>query len=469
MPNGTQSLVWLGTSILLFPTLFQEDFVRFAWGEGDQVWVMLAKRLFLLLPALAVILGCWLTVASMLTVPVRQNRREFITAIFMTWWDLGKSILLFWGGTVKLALRLVAALLGVARFTVFAVWAIVQDIVMIPLGIVRDGARVVMSSPVPWVAVTLTISWCIIETTIFTYVTSPLVIDTFSNITGEQLSANAVRIPLALFLFCVVLGSYAVLATFVDSLKSKNISSILGIGAIETVVLFVEVVFLYREFVDSLVPWFAQYSEDFELGVFQTLAVSCFVWFGVRSLSWFLFASHGTPMIMSVIQGKKLELPAAAPRTRGHFFTVAQGFMETVKRESEWVKKTGSELVDAFMLPPLQVMAASINFCTLLLLTDHLFALPFEDITSVRFTEKLGGTIARLGGYGAKGARKRARAPKAWCAQVASSASRAGEGSMAARRPDPRRAQEDSAQADRGRQQEREVLVASDDPLAEGD
>ena len=60
-----------------------------------------------------------------------------------------------------------------------------------------------------------------------------------------------------MFLFFVVMGSYAVLSTFVDSFKSKSFQQILGIGVIEVIVLFVEVVFLYREFVDSLVPWFA--------------------------------------------------------------------------------------------------------------------------------------------------------------------------------------------------------------------
>ncbi len=368
------------------------------WGDGNDVLLMMAKRLFLLLPALAIILSCWVTIGSLLTVPVRQKRREFVTAIFMTWWDMGKSILLFWGGIMKLGLRVLAAVLGAARFSVFAVWAIVQDILLIPFGFLRDGARVVMSSPVPWLAVTLTLSWCVIETTIFTYVTSPLVIDTFSNITGEQLSANSIRIPLALFLFCVVLGSYAVLSTFVDSMKKKKISSIIGIGVIEMVVLLVEVVFLYREFVDSLVPWFAQYSDSFDLGVFQTLAISCFVWFGVRSLSWFLFASHGTPTVMAVIQGKNLKMSSRSSAAPGHFFSLSTGFMARIKSETEWAKTTGSELVDALMLPPLQVLAACINFCTLLLLSDHLFALPFEDMKEVKYTDKLQGTISRLDG-----------------------------------------------------------------------
>jgi hypothetical protein len=35
------------------------------------------------------------------------------------------------------------------------------------------------------------------------------------------------------------------------------------------------------------------------------------------------------------------------------------------------------------MLPPLQVVAAAINFCTMLLNSNHLFSLPFKSISSI--------------------------------------------------------------------------------------
>jgi hypothetical protein len=269
--------------------------------------------------------------------------------------------------------------------------------VLIPFSVVRHSARVVVGSSVPWIAVVLTVAWCFIETTIFTYVMTPLVVDTFSNITGTQLTETFVRFPLYLFLLFVVLGSYAVLSTFVDSVKSKSISSIIGIGIIEITVLFVEVVFLYREFVDSLVPWFAQYSENFELGVFWTLAISCCVWFGIRSLSWFLFASHGTPTIMLVIRGKGLKLASRtkAEGARGPFFEISGAFWDKIRSETEWGRNTGEQLLASFMLPPLQVVAASINFCTLLIITTHLFPLPFKDISTIKYSEQLINTLSQ--------------------------------------------------------------------------
>ena len=389
MLSGTSGIVKAVLSALFFPMFFQAAFVEFAWGASDPTWLMVVKRLFVLLPALAIVLGCWVTIACLLTVLIRQNRREFITALFITWWDLGKSVFAFWGGIFKFVAGLFVALMGLARLTLLGLWAVIQDMVFMPLSMMRRVGENVVRSPIPWIAVVLTIAWCIVETTIFTYVTTPLVLDTFSNITGETLSEAFVRIPLFIFLLFVVLGSYAVLSTFVDSVKGKSVSNIVGIGVIEIVVLFVEVVFLYREFVESLVPWFAQHSQNFELGIVGTLAISCFVWFGIRSLSWFLFASHGTPTIMAVIQGKGLKLSrrGEAPKTR--VLEMCNEFWVKMKGEMQWVQKTGEQLTASFILPPLQVIAAGVNFCTLLIITSHLFPLPFKDIKAMQYSENL--------------------------------------------------------------------------------
>lgn len=395
MLTETSGIVKVILSVLFFPMYFQEAFIRFAWSAGDQLWLMSAKRLFLLLPTAAVILGCWATIAALLTVPVRQGRQEFVTALFVTWWDLGKAILTFWGGILRFVLSLTATVLGVVRMAVLAVWALVQDILMMPVYLIRQLAQGVVKSPIPWIAVTLTLSWCIVETTIFTYVMTPLVIDTFSNISGETMTEAFVRVPLFLFLFFIVLGSYAVLSTFVTSFKGRRVSSIVGIGVVEVVVLFVEVVFLYREFVDSLVPWFAQYSANFELGVFWTIAIACFVWFGVRSLSWFLFASHGTPTIMAVIQGRGLKLASRSKPPKARVLLVSDRYWQRIKHESKWVKSQGEELLSALLLPPLQVIAAGLNFCTLCVINQHLFSLPFENLEAIKYSEDLIKNIKR--------------------------------------------------------------------------
>lgn len=392
MLNDNSGLVKLILSILLFPTFFQETFIKFAWGVGDPLWVAMSKRLFLLLPVAAIILGCWLTVACVLTIIIRPNRHEYVKSIFITWWDMGKAIASFWGGIFKFVFTLFVTTIEFIKVAILAVWALVQELILMPFRLLGNMGRNVVSSQVPWIAVVLTLFWCFIEAVIFTYVTTPLVVDTFSNITGDTLTENIVRIPLFIFLLFVVLGSYAVLSTFVSSLQKKNIGEILGIGVIEITVLFVEVIFLYREFVDALVPWFAQYSENFELGIFGTLAISTFVWFGIRSLSWFLFASHGTPTIMTVIQGKGMALAERGERPAQNYSSISTTFMEKIKADIAWVQQAGDDLIAAFIIPPLQIIAAALNFCMLLLNGQFLFKLPFakmEDLKIISSKEEI--------------------------------------------------------------------------------
>lgn len=391
--------------ILLFPTLFQEAFIEFAWAAGDPLLLMSAKRLFLLLPAFAFILGCWITIPALLTVIFRHNRKEFIISLFITWWDLGKAIVSFWGGIFTFLFYFVIALLELIKVIVLGIWSAIQMVVIMPFKLLGEASRRVVGSNVPWIAVFLTLFWVLIEATIFTYVTTPLVMDTLSNITGEQLSIVMIRIPLFTFLFFIVLGSYAVLSTFVDSVKGKKISQIIGIGVIEIIVLFVEVVFLYREFVDALVPWFSLYAQDFSIGMTGILAVSTFMWFGIRSLSWFLFAEYGTPTIMAIIQGKGLKTserersePArrsSETSTQKKAFDFTGGIVETMKKDVEWVQEKGQVLVSAFMLPPLQVIAGAINFVTLLVSGTHLFDLPFDSMDDIKQSKVLIDTLSK--------------------------------------------------------------------------
>jgi len=381
--------------VLLFPMFFQEAFISFSWASGDPFLMMTAKRLFLLLPALSFILGCWLTIPALLTVIFRHKRKQFVISLIITWWDLGKSVVYFWGGILSFLFYFAVALLEMLKIIILGIWSVLQMIMVMPFKLLSTASKNIVGSSVPWIAVFLTLFWVLVESTIFTYVTTPLVMDTMSNITGEQLSLTLIRIPLFTFLFFIVMGSYAVLSTFVDAARKKNISQILGIGVIEIVVLFVEVMFLYREFVDALIPWFALYAENFQIGITGILAISVFMWFGIRSLSWFLFASYGTPTIMAVIQGKGIDTKAKSPAdSEKYALTYPGNFMENIKKDTEWVQEKGTALLAAFMLPPLQVIAAAINFLTLFASGTHLFNLPFKSMEDIKQSKILIETLS---------------------------------------------------------------------------
>ena len=372
-----QTRYWIETLALWHA--FRSAFV-FAWGPGDPVWLMALKRLFLLLPLGAIALGYWTSVLSVPTILVRTKRKTFVSLVLVTWWDLGRATFTFWGGALRFVLQLAVSVLGTVQVILVGLWVMLQELVMMPFRMVRDIGTNVLSPGTPWIAVGMTFVWCVFEAIIFTYVMTPLVIDTLSNIAGRELTEAGVRVPLFLFMFFIVLGSYAVLSNLTAALRSRNVAAIIKIGVVEAVAMSVEVVFLYREFVDALVPWFAQHAgAHFDLGIGGTLAIAGLVWLGVRSLSWFLFAGAGTPTILAIISGQGVM--AAPPGTPPDEFKLfSDGFSNQLRTEFEWAALEGQKLLDAFLVPPMQMVAAALNFVTMMCANRHLLDLPLNSI-----------------------------------------------------------------------------------------
>ena len=375
-------------SILFFPLLFQHDFLIFALGADDLFWVALSKRLFLLLPVLSIILACWVTIPCVLSVVFRAQRTEFVITLFLTWFDLGKAIFSFWGGILKFLLVLVTAILALLKLIVLGIWVLIQDLFFIPIQLLKHLGAGIFDAGIPWIAMLLTLVWCLIEATVFTFLTTPLVMDTLSNLTGESISETLLKIPLFLFLLFLILGSYAVLSTWTDALSSRKIGTIIKIGMIELVALFVEVIFLYREFVDSLVPWFDQHtSGDFQLGIGGTLAIATLAWLGIRGMSWVLFASHGTSLIMAIIRGLGVTASSTPSGEKEQLIEIR--LIEQLRKEFEWALAKGNEVFNAFLIPPLQILAASVNFCTFLFTSIPIFEIPLTNMDQIMSSKGL--------------------------------------------------------------------------------
>ena len=357
----------------------------FAWGDGDPFWLLAMKRLFLLMPLGAVVLGYWTSVLSLPTIVVRAKRRTFISLVLVTWWDMARAIFTFWGGVFRFLLRLALSVLGACQMLLVGTWAVLQELVSIPFRMIRSLGSNVLQPGVPWIAVCMTFFWCVFEATIFTYVMTSLVIDTLSNLAGTEMTETAVHIPLFLFMLFIVLGSYAVLSTWATALRSRDWPTILKIGVVELVAMFVEVVFLYREFVDALVPWFAQHtSGNFDLGIVGTLGIAGVTWLGIRSLTWFLFASSGTPTMMAIIQRQGVGSRDAAGEARPGFRFFSDTFSGQLRNEFQWVGAEGERLLEAFLVPPMQVVAAALNFVTLLVSNRHLLELPLRTVQDLK-------------------------------------------------------------------------------------
>ena len=374
---STEARHWIDLVALWTP--FKAAFA-WGWGAGDSTWLMLLKRIFLLMPLGTAFLGYWTSVLSLPTILVRSRRRTFVSLMLVTWWDMARATFAFWGGVFRFALHLFTAALGAGQMIVIGVWTLVAEVFLLPFRFMRRMGSNVLSPGVPWIAVTMTFFWCVFEAIIFTFVTTSLVIDTLSNLAGTQLTETGIRIPLFLFMLFIALGSYAVLSSFTEAVKSRDWATIVKIGVVESVAMFVEIVFLYREFVDALVPWFAQHAgAHFDLGIGGTLAIAGLVWLGVRSLSWFLFASAGTPTILAIISGQGVTAnPGAAPPDEFKLFS--DGFSNQLRTEFEWAGNEGQKLLDAFLVPPMQMVAATLNFVTMLCANRHLLDLPLNSI-----------------------------------------------------------------------------------------
>ena len=118
-------------------------------------------------------------------------------------------------------------------------------------------------------------------------------------------------------------------------------------------------------------------------------------WFGIRSLSWFLFASKGTPFVLKIIRAEKIETGSrtAAPRTV--YLSAASNLINQIKGESRWLEDKGGDFLGALLLPPLQVIAAVINFIVLVFTAKHLFELPLRKLSDLEPSSSLIQAVTR--------------------------------------------------------------------------
>jgi hypothetical protein len=87
---------------------------------------------------------------------------------------------------------------------------------------------------------------------------------------------------------------------------------------------------------------------------------------------------------MSIIQGRGVKLAGNGTAQRQHILSLSVEFMQKIKSDTEWIQNKAEELLEALMLPPLQVVASAINFLTLLITSKHLFELPFKNMEDIK-------------------------------------------------------------------------------------
>ncbi len=361
---------------------------------GDTVAEGAAKAVLLLLPASLLVAALWCTMASLYTLPFRSGRTGFLTTLLLCWWDAGRTTWFYWAGLVRLVVVTLGWIWNLLKLTATLLWRLLTFALTRPFALMDRATRQYFQPGVPWLAFLFILLWSALEATIFTFTLRPTVMELMADITGRTVTSLTVSVVLWPFLFVIISGSFAAIQVLSEAIKSKNVSQIVGMAIAEAAVMFVEVVFLYRELIDAITPWIANQT-GLKLGFFSTLLLACFGWAGVRAMTWFLFGRFGTPTFLSILARHSMPSAKAAAAATEFDAEFWRGPIAALKDETEWFRDEARQMFELASLPVLQVLAAGLNFAVVVVLGRPVFTLPFRSLEQVlASTPQVGGAAA---------------------------------------------------------------------------
>ncbi len=402
MLQATRNLIpdeWSGAAELLSAPIswipaWHTAMINFAWYGGSPTEMVL-KRVLVMGPMLLIIAAIWTTMVSLYTLPFRSARGGFVTAMLMAWWDAGRTIWFFWAGMVRVGVVLVGWIKGMIRLA----WSMLKSGFQSPLNFLDWTSRNYFKPGVPWVAFLALMFWAVIEALIFTYTLRPTMTEVLAGITGFEPDPRFMIPILWLFLFFLILGSFACIQVLGDAISNRAFGVILQMTLVELSVIFFEVMFLYREMIDALTPWIAQQtSGSLQLGLWAVLSLAAFGWVGVRGMTWFLFGRFGTPALLAILgretvkHDERVDIGAGAASMDS-----LHGPITALKAESAWFQAEARKVFELISLPVLQLLAAAVNFAVVTITSRPMFSLPFNSLDEV-----LAGTPGLSGAKKAK-------------------------------------------------------------------
>jgi hypothetical protein len=342
-----------------------------------------AKAVLLLLPASLLFFFIVWSMSEIYTLPFRSGRSGFLTVLLLSWWDAGRTIWFYWAGLVRFGVVVLGWIWNLLKLAAALLYRLLKFVLTQPFVLMDRATRQYFQPGVPWLAFLFILLWSALEATIFTFTLKPTVMELMADITGRQLSGLEVSVVLWPFLFVIISGSFAALQVLSEAIKSRNASQIIGMVIAEAAVMFVEVVFLYRELIDAITPWIANQT-GLTLGFVSTLLLACFGWAGVRAMTWFLFGRFGTPTFLSILRRHTMPSAKAGVAAGGAFDAdFWRGPVAALKAETEWFKQEAHELFELVTLPVLQLLAAGLNFAVVVILGRPVFTLPFRSLDQV--------------------------------------------------------------------------------------
>ncbi len=380
------SEAWMGLlEVLLTPVSWipamQKVLIDFFLNSSSG-WAATGKFVFLLFPLLLFICAIWCTHLSIFTIPFRSGRIRFASSMLVAWWDAARAVWFFWVGLFRIAIVTIGWIFTLARLAVHFVVELFRKVLLAPFSMSGKISRSYFQPGVPWIAFFLLLFWCILETTIFTYTLFPTVSEVLADLVGVE-SPRFTGVILFMFLFFLILGSFACLQALLDTVKRKEYKFLVQMVVVELFVMFFEVLFLYRELVDAITPWIAQQtSEQFRMGMWFTLSLAAFGWMGIRGMTWFLFAQFGTPPLLAIISRQPMNRPVGQDLTSTWTEPTKwwRAPVQEFKQEIDWLHEKSDQILEVLTLPVLQVLASGLNFAMILLTARPALTLPLNSV-----------------------------------------------------------------------------------------
>src|SRR6267142_5337484 len=163
----------------------QAIILNFAWN-ADHWAVTLLKRIFLYMPTVAVVLGLWCTLFTCYTLIFRGERLHLLGTVLVLWWDVTRSVWLFWAGMGKFLMVAFGACWGLLRLTVGILIELIREIVELPFVLTGRATASLRQPGVPWIAFLLTVFWAALEAGVFAYILTPTMTEIVSDLVGAE-------------------------------------------------------------------------------------------------------------------------------------------------------------------------------------------------------------------------------------------------------------------------------------------
>jgi hypothetical protein len=393
VPERWQEAIELLLAPIAWVPRMQEALLAFFLAPSE-AWLAAIKYGLLLFPALLGVGAVWVTLLSLYTLPFRSGRVRFVSMMLLAWWDAARSVWLYWVGIIRVAAVVAGWLVSMGALLVRLTVESLRQITALPFAMRGRMTQGYFQPGVPWIAFVMLLAWCVLEAMVFSHTMMPTVTTVLSELSGGP-AARFTGAVLFAFLLMLVMGSFACLQTLTEAVRLRERKFLAQIVVVQILVMFFEVMFLYREFIDAISPWIAR-DAGIRLGFWATMAVASCGWLAVRAMTWFLFAQYGTAPLLAFIARRPLVQPdapalAVAPLAAGHPWW--RRALDDFKSELEWLHARGDQLLEYLALPVLQLLAAGLNFGMMIVASRPAFQLPFRTLKEVTDTRDILATF----------------------------------------------------------------------------